>query len=221
KVDVIGESRGGVRRGRGSCLVKGGNRFIELVDTGGLGIQDVDNLTADIERQINLAIDQAAVILFVVDARAGVMPLDNEVAQRLRQVHKPIICVANKADTPELDTQTAEFYKLGHGQPVCVSAQQHRGQKDLLAQIAAQLPPKEDEAIADVSLKLAIVGRRNTGKSTFINCLAQSERMIVSEVAGTTRDSVDVRFERDGKVIVAIDTAGVRRKGSIASDIEF
>jgi GTP-binding protein len=219
---AIVDPTAGVTRDRVSALVKAEDRFFELVDTGGIGVQDVDNLTAQIEKQIETALEQAAVILFVVDARAGLMPLDDEVARRLRYVTKPIICVANKCDTPELEPGAAEFYKLGRGKLICVSAQQNRNRRELLALIHERLPPQEEpDPELDVTLKLAIVGRRNTGKSTFINSLAQSERMIVSEVPGTTRDSVDVRFERDGQVFVAIDTAGVRRKGSISSDIEF
>ncbi len=219
---AIVDPTAGVTRDRLSTLVNIGQRYFELVDTGGMGIQDVDNLTAQVERQIETAIDQAAVILFVVDARTGLMPLDEEVARRLRYVTKPIICVANKCDSPELEPQAAEFYKLGRGKLICVSAQQNRGKEHLLEMIRLRLPDQQEpDPALDVTLKLAIVGRRNTGKSTFINSLAQGERMIVSEVPGTTRDSVDVRFERDGRVIVAIDTAGVRRKGSISSDIEF
>ncbi|HEV3262326.1 MAG TPA: ribosome biogenesis GTPase Der [Gemmataceae bacterium] len=219
---AIVDPTAGVTRDRVSALCKAGDRFFELMDTGGMGIQDVDNLTAQVERQIENAIDQAAVVLFVVDARAGLMPLDDDVARRLRYVTKPIVCVANKCDTEALDAQAAEFYKLGRGKLVCISAQQHRGKRELLELIRERLPPEQapDPGPA-VTMKLAIVGRRNTGKSTFINSLAQSERMIVSEVPGTTRDSVDVRFERDGKVFVAIDTAGVRHRGSISSDIEF
>jgi GTP-binding protein len=219
---AIVDPSAGVTRDRVSSLVKTGDRFFELVDTGGIGVQDVDNLTTQIEKQIETAIDQAAVILFVVDARSGLMPLDEEVAKRLRYVTKPVLCVANKCDYPELEPNTAEFYKLGRGKLICASAQQNRNRKELLELIGERLPEQpEPDPNLDVTLKLAIVGRRNTGKSTFINSLAKSERMIVSEVPGTTRDSVDVRFERDGKVFVAIDTAGVRRKGSISSDIEF
>ena len=221
---AIVEPTAGVTRDRISSLIKVDERFFEVVDTGGLGVKDVDNLTVQIERQIDAAIEQAAVILFVVDARSGIVPLDEQVAARLRYVNKPILCVANKCDTPELETQAAEFYRLGRGKLVCVSAQQNRNRQRLLGLIAERLPsPEEEDESVDgpVALKLAIVGRRNTGKSTFINNLAHAERMIVSEVPGTTRDSVDVRFERDGKTLVAIDTAGVRRKGSISSDIEF
>jgi GTP-binding protein len=219
---AIVDPTAGVTRDRLAALIKLDDRYFELVDTGGMGIQDVDNLTAQIEHQIETAVHQASVLLFVVDVRSGLMPLDEEVARRLRYVTKPVICVANKCDSPELDPQAAEFYKLGRGKLVCVSAQQNRGKRELLELIRERLPESEEpNPKLDVTMKLAIVGRRNTGKSTFINCLAQTERMIVSEVAGTTRDSVDVRFERDGQVFIAIDTAGVRHKGSITSDIEF
>ena len=213
----------GVTRDRVSALVKINARYVELVDTGGIGVADVDNLTEQIERQIATAIDQAHVILFVVDARAGIAPLDEEVARRLRYVNKPVICVANKSDTEAIDPQAAEFYKLGRGKLICVSAQQGRGRRELALLIDERLPSPEalEAEPKDVALKLAIVGRRNTGKSTFINSLAESERVIVSEVPGTTRDSIDVRFERDGLTFVAIDTAGVRKKKSIQNDVEF
>ncbi|HMF19372.1 MAG TPA: ribosome biogenesis GTPase Der [Gemmataceae bacterium] len=211
----------GVTRDRLTAVVQDEDRYFELVDTGGIGIDDVDNLTQDVERQIALALDQAQLILFVVDARTGLVPLDEEVASRLRSISRPILCVVNKCDTAALEPQAQEFHKLGLGRLVCVSAKQSRGKQELLDLIRKELPATETSVKADVSLKLAIVGRRNTGKSTFINSLAKSERVIVSEVPGTTRDSVDVRFELDGKTIVAIDTAGVRKKGSIRSDIEF
>ncbi len=219
---AIVDPTAGVTRDRVSTLISVAGRFVELTDTGGIGIEDADNLTAEVERQIQTAIDQAHVVLFVVDGRSGLVPLDEEVARRLRYVDKPVICVANKCDVPDIDANAAEFYKLGRGKLVCVSAQQNRGKDDLLRLIEERLPAAEElEKPAEASLKLAIVGRRNTGKSTFINCLAEAERVIVSEVPGTTRDSVDVRFERDGKTFVAIDTAGVRKKKSLASDIEF
>jgi GTP-binding protein len=219
---AIVDPTAGVTRDRVSTLLKVGDRFVELVDTGGIGIEDVDRLTDHIERQIQTAIGQAAVILHVVDGRSGIAPLDEEVVARLRHVEQPVVCVANKCDTPEIEPYAAEFHKLGRGSLVYVSAQQNRGREALLRLIGQRLPdPQDEQAPGAAVLKLAIVGRRNTGKSTFINSLAQSERMIVSEVPGTTRDSVDVRFERDGKVYVAIDTAGVRKKRSLANDIEF
>jgi GTP-binding protein len=211
----------GVTRDRLTAPVQADDGYFELVDTGGIGVADIDNLTGEIEQQIAIALSQATLVLFVVDARAGPAPLDEEVAQRLRAVPRPVICVVNKCDTPALEPQALEFHRLGFGDLVCVSAKEKRGRQELLDLIRQHLPASDTATEKDVSLKLAIVGRRNTGKSTFINALADDERMIVSEVPGTTRDSVDVRFERDGKAIVAIDTAGVRKKGSLKTDVEF
>jgi GTP-binding protein len=212
----------GVTRDRVSSIVEHGGRFFDLMDTGGIGIVDSQDLSADVERQIQLAIDQADVILFVSDARSGPMALDQTVADRLRPLGKPTICVVNKCDTDALELQASEFHRLGYQPVLAVSAEQDRGKSKLLAAIVKRLPPPlHEKAPAEVALKLAIVGRRNAGKSTFINALAQAERVIVSEIPGTTRDSVDVRFERDGKTFVAIDTAGVRHRSSLSGDIEF
>lgn len=212
----------GVTRDRVSTVAQAGDRFFELMDTGGMGIQDVDNLTEDVERQIRHAIDEAAVVLFVVDVRDGAVPLDEEVASRLRGVSKPVVFIANKADTEKLATHGGDFFRLGYGEPILVSAEQKLGKQDLFDAILERLPPDTgDLPPTDPALKLAIVGRRNVGKSTFINSLADTDRVIVSEVPGTTRDSIDVRFERDGKSFIAIDTAGVRKKTSLESDIEY
>jgi GTP-binding protein len=219
---AIVDPTAGVTRDRVSTLLQAGGRWFELTDTGGIGIADSDNLTAEVEQQIQIAIDQAHVIFFVLDGRSGVTALDEAVAERLRHVHKPVVCVANKCDTPAIEPQAAEFHKFGLGPVVCVSAHQGRGRDRLLRLILERLPaPGSVEAPKETALKLAVVGRRNTGKSTFINCLAEGDRMIVSEVPGTTRDSVDVRFESDGKAFIAIDTAGVRRERSLANDVEF
>lgn len=213
----------GVTRDRVSTVISANDRYIELVDTGGIGIEDSDNLTADVDKQIQYAIDLADVVLFVVDIRSGIVPLDEEVNRRLRAVNKPILLIANKCDVPELEANAEEFRALGRGEAFPVSAEHRRGRPELFDAIVARLPAEDRDQRPpnEIEMKVAIVGRRNTGKSTFINSLAQAERMIVSEVAGTTRDSVDVRFERDDKVFIAIDTAGVRRKKSIAGDIEF
>jgi GTP-binding protein len=220
---AIVDPTAGVTRDRVSTLLPLASRYVELVDTGGMGVADVDNLTEQIERQIALALDTADLILFVVDGRAGVLGLDEEVARRLRAIDKPILCVANKCDTESVEPQAAESHKLGFGSVVYVSALQNRHRDELLRQIEARLPAStiRQPKPKDVAMKLAIVGRRNTGKSTFINSLAESERVIVSEVPGTTRDSIDVRFERDGLTFLAIDTAGVRKKKSLQNDIEF
>jgi GTP-binding protein len=198
-------------------------QFVELIDTGGIGIVDRDDLSDDVERQISVAVAEADLILFVVDVRDGLVPLDQEVSARLRSIGKPVILVVNKCDTDRLELEAENFRCLGWSSLVSVSAHQGRGQATLLATIADALRDRLNaEAVpADAVMKVAIVGRRNTGKSTFINQLAQAERVIVSEIPGTTRDSVDVRFERDGLTFIAIDTAGVRKARSVQDSIEF
>lgn len=212
----------GVTRDRVSTVIEYGGRAWELMDTGGIGIVDVDDLTADVERQIQLAIESAALVVFMVDVREGVVPLDEDVAARLRTINKPVVLVANKADTDKLEHQAGEFNRLGYGEPLCVSADQKLGKDELFQAVLAHLPPDTGEtAPPDAALMIAIVGRRNAGKSTFINSLAGAERVIVSEIPGTTRDSVDVRIERDGKSYIAIDTAGVRKTAKMGTNIEF
>lgn len=222
---AIVDDKPGVTRDRVVHLTCHNDRYFELVDTGGMGIADVDNLTRHIEEQIDLAIDAASVILFVVDTREGLLPLDQEVARRLRSVKVPVILVANKADDDRFDSQSDEFYRLGTGRPLRVSTIQNRNRAVLLNTITSRLPPPLEDEDAEGSvepvMKVAIVGRRNVGKSTFINTLVNAPRMIVSEVPGTTRDSVDVRFEMDGKPFIAIDTPGIRRAKSRQTDIDF
>jgi GTP-binding protein len=219
---AIVDASSGVTRDRVTHLLALHERYVELVDTGGMGLDDPDNLTEHIEQQISLAIDSADVILFVVDTRSGPAPLDQEVAKRLRYVRVPILCLANKTDSEKLDPEASAFYRFGH-KVLAVSAKQGRGRNELLDAIHQRLPPESDdeEAREEPTMKVAIVGRRNTGKSTFVNTLARAERMITSEVPGTTRDSVDVRFELDGKAFLAIDTPGFRRRKSIATDLDF
>lgn len=223
---AIVDDTAGVTRDRVTALVQFGDdenpRFFELIDTGGVGMVDRDDLTEHVEKQIEAAINEADLILFVVDIREELMPLDEEVAQRLRYVNKPVVLVMNKADTEEFDVRGGEFYKLGRGKPVAVSVKQNRNKKTLLKLIDRMLPEENsDGKPADAVMKVAVVGRPNTGKSTFINTLARAERMIVSERPGTTRDSVDVRFELDGLPFLAIDTAGVRRKAKIRDSLDF
>lgn len=222
---AIVDDMAGVTRDRVGTLVQIGDdldpRFLELMDTGGIGMVDRDDLSDDVERQIDTAMNEADLILFVVDIRDGLMPLDEEVAQRLRYLKTPVILVMNKADHPDFDNRGGEFYKLGRGKPVAVSTQQDRNKKQLLKHIEQMLPPADAGPPADAVMKIAVVGRPNTGKSTLINTLAHAERMIVSERPGTTRDSVDVRFELDGLPFIAIDTAGVKRKAKIRESLDF
>ncbi len=212
----------GVTRDRVQVPCEHEGVYFELVDTGGYGIVDRDDLSDQIEQQIRYAVDQAALILFVVDAREGLLPLDQAVAGWLRRCEKPIVLLANKVDTDEVPTELADFHRLGFGEALGVSALHRRGGQALKNRIVEHLHSlPDDEVPGDPVMKLAIVGRRNVGKSTFINALAGQERVIVSEVPGTTRDAVDVRFERDGHTYVAIDTAGIRKKSKIADDVEF
>lgn len=211
----------GITRDRVTCQIEHDDRGFELVDTGGIGIHDADNLSDEIEHQISIALHQADVLVFVVDVRSGLAPLDAEVARRLRMIGKPVVLVANKADAEKYDLQADEFYRLGCGDMVRVSSQQNRNKQALLEAILDVLPERAAAAGEEAQMKLAIVGRRNVGKSTFINTLLSEQRMIVSEVPGTTRDSVDVRFVMDGRTFLAIDTPGLRRRKSVREDVEF
>ena len=219
---AIVDDQAGVTRDRLTHVMSHGGRDFELVDTGGIGIDDVDHLSAHIDHQIQIAIDSADLILLVVDTRDGMVPLDHAVAQRLRAIGAPVICVANKTDDERFDNEADEFHGLGFGALVRVSTLQNRGRDELLREVTARLSPADAASgVREAEMKVAIVGRRNVGKSTFVNTLAKADRMIVSEVPGTTRDSVDVRFELDGKAFIAIDTPGLRRPKSFASDIDF
>ncbi len=212
----------GVTRDRVQTLCEMEGVYFDLVDTGGYGVVDRDDLGEQVEQQIRYAVDQATLILFVVDAQEGVNPLDQAVAEWLRLCDRPIILLANKVDSPHTRTELADFVRLGFGEPMSISALHHLGLTDLKQRIVELVRPFSDGAAPpDPAMKVAIVGRRNVGKSSFINTLAGQERVIVSEVPGTTRDAVDVRFERDGHTYVAIDTAGVRKRSKMADDIEF
>lgn len=220
---AIVDDMAGVTRDRMVTLIEHEESFFELIDTGGMGIEDVDNLTKEVEQQISAGIDEADVLLFVVDTKAGLTPLDELVAERLRKVEKPILLLANKADHDALDDNALEFHKLGRGWLLPISTLQNRNKNQLFEEIIDRLPPAEvtEEETEAARMKLTIVGRRNVGKSTFVNTLAKAQRMIVSEVPGTTRDSVDVHFDLDGHRFVAIDTPGLRRNKSIRTDIDF
>jgi GTP-binding protein len=200
-----------------------GERWFEVVDTGGIGIVDRDDLGPEVEAQVAAALESADLVLFVVDVRDGLVPLDFEVARRLRGARVPVLLVVNKCESRAAAWGIDEFRRLGFPEgPFAISAQEGEGMGELYERICALLPPLEEaEAPSEPHLKLAVVGARNAGKSTLINRLAGEARMIVSEIPGTTRDSVDVRFEKDGKVFVAIDTAGLRKRSKIADAVEF
>ncbi len=220
---AVVDDRPGVTRDRLTQLIEHDDRYFELVDTGGMGIEDEDDLTRQVEEQIATAIDSGDVILFVVDTQTGLTPLDQEVNKRLRYLDKPVLLLANKTDSEKYSPQADEFHRLGRGKLLRCSTRADRGRGELLEAIAQRLPPPDEleEQIDEPEMKVAIVGRRNVGKSTFVNTLTQSDRVIVSEVPGTTRDSVDVRFEMDGKTFLAIDTPGLRKSKSVRTDIDF
>jgi len=215
----------GVTRDRVSADITFQGTEFELIDTGGIGLFDETLLKDEVERQIAIALDLADVVIFLVDVREGRTPLDEEVAGRLRRCGCPVVLVANKADTAALEEYRHVFFRLGFGEPLAASAHEKRGVYAVLEQ-ALELIPGEDaedrfEEGAPARVKVAVVGRMNVGKSSLVNYLAQEERVIVSELPGTTRDSVDVTFEIGGRQYVVIDTAGMRRKTSIQDSIEF
>ncbi len=225
RVSVVDPSAG-VTRDRVSYLMEQGDRYFELIDTGGVGIVDSDALSDDVEQQINYALDVADLIIFVVDGTMGILPLDRTVATRLHKLNRPTLMVVNKCDSSKAVDESPNFLQMMQVPLVTTSVKANRGRHELLAAILEHLPPPaddsgDDESVSVPLMKLAIVGRRNVGKSTFINALVDAPRMIVSEIAGTTRDSVDVRFEQDGHAFIAIDTPGVRKKKSLENDVEF
>ncbi|MCJ7544791.1 MAG: ribosome biogenesis GTPase Der [Phycisphaerae bacterium] len=219
---AIVDPTAGVTRDRVSAPLAVGEGYVELVDTGGMGIADSGPVGDQVQQQIDYALASAAVILFVVDAREGLTGLDSAAARRLRKQDKPVVLAANKVDHESLAMQIGEFEALGFGGALAVSAKHARGTRDLLDAVAAALGPALAEAPRPTAvMKLAVVGKRNTGKSTFINTLAGEPRVIVSQTPGTTRDSIDVTIELDGRSFVLIDTAGVRKRKSLSGDIEF
>lgn len=226
RVSIV-ESTEGVTRDRVAVLAKldtpWGRRPVEVIDTGGVGIVDRDDLGPHVEEQIRTALQAADVVLFVVDARAGVAPLDEEVARRLRGFPKPVLLVANKVEGAGQAWEVEAFHRLGMTEaPIPISAQNGDGVAELVERIVETLPaPVEGESSPAPSLKLAVVGRRNAGKSTFVNAVAREERVIVSEIPGTTRDAIDVIVEHRGETLVLIDTAGVRRRKSHEDAVEF
>ncbi len=211
----------GVTRDRVTAVCDIDEEYFELVDTGGHGIVDRDDLNEHVERQIRYAIDQAQLILFVADVRDGLTPLDHDTAKMLRTYHDRVRLLVNKVDEPHFEAGVGEFVRLGFSEPLAVSAVSGAGRSTLLELIREAISGLSDETPPDPVMKIAMVGKRNSGKSTFINALAGEDRVIVSEIPGTTRDSIDVRFEKDGRTLVAIDTAGVRKKSRITDDIEF
>ncbi|OGO49510.1 MAG: ribosome biogenesis GTPase Der [Chloroflexi bacterium RBG_16_68_14] len=195
-----------------------GEQF-RLVDTGGLDPEAEEGYSELIRRQVELAMAEAAVLLFVVDAKDGLIPADEEVAEVLRRSGKPVYLLANKVDNEARLEAAVQFYELGLGEPIPVSAQHGTGVADVLDRVLESLPPAPEEAPVE-ALRLAIVGRPNVGKSMLLNAILGEERVIVSPVPGTTRDAVDTSFEFEGHALVLVDTAGLRRPGKIGAGLE-
>jgi GTP-binding protein len=199
-----------------------GKRFL-LIDTGGIDIADPDIVTRSIADQAREAVEQADVVLFVVDAKTGITPGDEEIAEILRAAHKPVIVVANKIDDPRQEAHALEFHRLGLGDPVPISALHGYGTGDLLDAIVDRLQElgASRPQLPEDAIRVAILGRPNVGKSSLLNALLGRERVIVSERPGTTRDAIDTVLERDGRTFVLVDTAGLRRKRRHRQGIEY
>ena len=223
RVSIV-EPTAGVTRDRISVTVRLDGRQFELVDTGGLGLVDEVQLKEHVEAQIHVALETADLVLFVVDGKEGRVPSDDMVAQKLRTTGRKVVLVVNKVESYYDEIGSSEWLRLGFGDPQVISAKEGLGIHDLLERVAAELPEVRSDVGEDESddvLRFAIVGKRNSGKSTMLNRLAAEERVIVSEIPGTTRDAVDVEFEHRGRKLLAIDTAGVRKKKSVEHAIEI
>ena len=194
---------------------------MSVVDTGGWVVNSEDIFEEEINKQVQLAIDEADVILFVVDIKNGITDLDDHVADILRRTSKPVIVVANKDDNNQSMYAEAEFYALGLGEPYSISAINGTGTGDLLDQVVKVMPSKAEEALDEELPRFAIVGRPNAGKSSLVNSLMDEQRNIVTDIAGTTRDSIYSRYNKFGFNFYLVDTAGIRKKNKVNEDIEY
>jgi GTP-binding protein len=199
-----------------------GQRFV-VVDTGGLVPDSDEPIEAAVERQARLALDEADLILLVLDARAGLTALDEKAAGIIRRAGKRVLVVANKVDSGAQEAHAYEFASLGLGDPIMISALKGRNTGDLLDEMARHLPetPPEPETAGAEAIKIAIIGRPNVGKSSLVNAIAGKEAVIVTDIPGTTRDAIDTKIVRQGMPYILIDTAGLRRRARVDSDVEF
>jgi GTP-binding protein len=211
----------GVTRDRKELVCEwNGKRFL-LIDTGGVDIAGKDPITRSIAEQAKAAVAEADLVLFLTDARAGITPGDEELAQILQAAHKPVVLVANKIDDPDQDALAFEFHRLGLGDPFPLSAAHGNGTGDLLDSIVARLPGRGRPAVTEAAIRVAILGRPNVGKSSLLNALLGEDRVIVSDQPGTTRDAIDTVFRRGEREFVFIDTAGLRRKRRQRQGIDY
>ena len=216
--EAIVDDEPGITRDRKSADAEWEGRVFTVVDTGGFIPRGRGTMEKGVTRQVQLAVEEADLVLFVTDATTGITDVDGEVARLLRRRNKPVILAVNKADNPGRETGVAEFIQLGLGEPLAISAEGGIGTGDLLSRIVLVLGPAPngaDEAEAE-AVRLAVVGRPNVGKSTFVNSVLGEERLLVTEIPGTTRDAVDVRLSVNGRDLVIVDTAGLRRRTKVA-----
>ena len=214
----------GVTRDRTEVEAEWNGRRFVLIDTGGIDYAAADDLAASVQAQARRAMGEAAVIVLVVDARAGVRPGDQDLAQELRGAEVPVIVAANKVDSAGRIPDAAECYALGLGDPVAVSGTQGFGTGDLLDRVVealAESPRGEEEDDDEEAIRVAVIGRPNVGKSSLVNRMLKDERSIVSDIAGTTRDAVDTRMAFDGRQLVLVDTAGLRRRAKVAGTVDY
>ena len=196
------------------------NHEFTMIDTGGIEIESEDKILNSMRAQAKIAIDEADVILFVVDGRAGLTSADEEVAKILRNANKPVIVAVNKIDSIQLDMNVFEFYNVGLGDPIGISASNALGLGDLLDAVIAAFPKTEEDIRDEDEIRIAVIGRPNVGKSSLVNSMLGEERVIVSDIPGTTRDAIDTQFLKDGIKFTLIDTAGMRRKNKIDEPVE-
>lgn len=220
KRQAIVDEYSGVTRDRHYGKSDWGGREFSVVDTGGFVKETDDRFEKEIAKQVKIAMEEASLILFAVDAAFGIHELDRDVAQLLRKSKKPVLLVANKVDTPAKESTSYEFYELGFDQIFPISAINGGGTGDLLDEVINLLPEEKDPE--DIELpRISIVGRPNAGKSSFVNALLGNDRNIVTEVAGTTRDSIDTHYNAYGFEFTLVDTAGIRKKAKVHEDLEF
>jgi GTPase len=193
-----------------------------IVDTGGLEFKDESLLGQNVRKQVESAIEEADVIIFLTDVKEGLMPVDQTIAQILRKSHKPLVLAVNKVDNQKLEPESAEFYRLGMGEPLIISGYHGRGVADLLDKVTGMLPPQSTVPESPAKgLSVAIVGHPHVGKSLLLNRLLGKDRSIVGEIPGTTRDAIDTLLDFNGQNVILIDTAGIRRRGKVEQGIEW
>lgn len=217
---AIVEDKPGVTRDRLYGIGEWLNREFSVIDTGGIEIEGEDEILRSVRMQAELAIEEADVIIFMTDAKSGVTPADNEVAQLLFRAKKPVVLAVNKVDNPQRQEEIYEFYSLGFGEPIGISGAHGLGIGDLLDAVASRLPDRQEEEYGEEVIRVALIGRPNVGKSSLVNAILGEERVIVSDIAGTTRDAIDTPFEKDGQKYVIIDTAGMRKRGKVYESTE-